>query len=141
VEPLAGQLGELVQVLGRRLRHGTGERLAPLGLTPGQGRALSVLSRAGEPLRMAELASRLHVVPRSATGVVDALEERGLVRRSIDPGSRRSILVELTDHGRGTLAGLAEARRRAAEELFAPLDPDEQRQLLALLRTAAAPLE
>ena len=141
MEPLAGQLGELVQVLGRRLRHGTGERLAPLGLTPGQGRALSVLSRADEPLRMAELAKLLHVVPRSATGVVDALEERGLVRRGIDPANRRSVLVELTDHGRGSLGDLAEARRRAAEELFSPLDPDEQRQLLALLRTAAKPLD
>ncbi len=141
MEPLAGQLAELVQVLSRRLRHGTGERLAPLGLTPGQGRALSVLSRAGEPLRMAELAKLLHVVPRSATGVVDALEERGLVRRGIDPANRRSILVELTDHGRGTLGDLAEARRRAAEELFTPLDPDEQRRLLALLQTAAKPLD
>jgi DNA-binding MarR family transcriptional regulator len=141
VEPLAGQLADLVQTLGRQLRHGVGDRLAPLGLTPGQGRALTVLSRAGEPLRMAELAKRLHVVPRSATGVVDALEELGLVRRDIDPGNRRSILVELTAHGRGMLGDLAEARRQAAEELFAPLDPDEQRRLLALLRTAAKPLD
>lgn len=139
MEPLAGQLADLVQMLGRRLRHGTGERLAPLGLTPGQGRALTMLSRAGGPLRMAELAKRLHVVPRSATGVVDGLEELGLVRRGIDPGNRRSILVDLTDRGRGTLDELAEARRQAAEELFAALQPDEQRQLLSLLRIAARP--
>jgi DNA-binding MarR family transcriptional regulator len=141
VDTLAGQLADLVQTLGRRLRHGTGDRLAPLGLTPGQGRALSTLSRAGGPLRMAELAKQLHVVPRSATGVVDSLEQAGLVRRSVDPGNRRSVLVELTDHGRGTLSDLAEARRQAAEELFASLDPDEQRQLLALLHTASRPFD
>jgi DNA-binding MarR family transcriptional regulator len=104
-----------------------------MGLTPGQGRALSVLERAGGPLRMAELAAALRVVPRSATGVVEGLEELGLARRDTDPADRRSVLVSLTDSGRGTLDELAEARRQTAEELFGPLEPAEQRRLLDLL--------
>lgn len=132
-EPVSGQLADTVQQLSRRLRHGTRQRLAPLGLTPGQGRALSMLERAGGPMRMAALAEALRVVPRSATGVVEGLEELGLVRRETDPANRRSVLVGLTDAGRGTLDELAEARRETAEELFGGLDPDEQRRLLALL--------
>jgi DNA-binding MarR family transcriptional regulator len=127
------QLADAVQQLARRLRHGARHRLAPLGLTPGQGRALSVLERAAEPLRMAELAEALRVVPRSATGVVEGLEELGLLRRETDPADRRSVLVSLTDAGRGTLEELAEARRQTAEELFGALEPAEQRRLLALL--------
>lgn len=127
------ELADAVQLLSRRLRHGALHRLAPLGLTPGQSRALSALDRAGRPLRMAELAEALRVVPRSATGVVDGLVEAGLVERAADPANRRSVLVGLTDAGRGTLEALAEARRQTAEELFGSLSPEEQRQLLALL--------
>lgn len=134
-ELVSGQLADAVQQLSRRLRHGTRQRLAPLGLTPGQGRALSMLERAGGPMRMAALAEALRVVPRSATGVIEGLEELGLVRRETDPADRRSVLVGLTDAGRGTLNELAEARRETAEELFGGLDPDEQRRLLALLTT------
>jgi len=134
-ELVSGQLADAVQQLSRRLRHGTQQRLAPLGLTPGQGRALSVLERAGQPVRMAALAEALRVVPRSATGVVEGLEEMGLVRRETDPANRRSVLVGLTDAGRGTLDELAEARRETAEELFGGLDPADQRRLLALLTT------
>jgi len=133
VEPVTGQLADAVQQLSRRLRHGARHRLTPLGLTPSQGRALSALSGAGRPMRMAELAEALHVVPRSATGVVEGLEEAGLVRRGTDPDDRRSVLVSLTERGRGTLDELAAARRATAEELFGALGAAEQRELLALL--------
>jgi DNA-binding MarR family transcriptional regulator len=135
VDAVSDQLADAVQQLSRRLRHGTRQRLAPLGLTPGQGRALSALERAGRPLRMAELADALRVVPRSATGVVEGLEEAGLVRRVTDPANRRSVLVSLTGKGRGTLDELAAARRQSAEELFGTLTPDDQRRLLTLLTT------
>ena len=133
MDGVTDQLADAVQQVARRLRHGTRHRLAPLGLTPGQGRALSVLERAGGPLRMAELAAALRVVPRSATGVVEGLEELGLVRRDTDPADRRSVLVSLTEAGRGTLEELAEARSQTAEELFGSLEPAEQRRLLDLL--------
>src|SRR6478672_2526073 len=85
----------------RRLRAASRRGLAPLGLTPFQERAVRVLTRSDpDGIRMGELAERLGVVPRSATGVVDDLESAGLVRRAPDPSSRRSVLVALTDQGR-----------------------------------------
>ena len=78
------QLADLLQRLMRRLRRAQAERLAPLGLTPAQERALRVISRSEEPLRMTELADRLGIVPRSVTTVIDALEQAGLG----PPGSR-----------------------------------------------------
>lgn len=129
------RLADLVQELSRRLRRAHRDRLEPLGLTPGQGRALAVL--AAGPMRMAELAAALRIVPRSATGVVEVLEEAGLVARSADPASRRSVLVEPTTAGRELLADLAAARAAAAEDLFAPLAAADRATLLTLLERAS----
>ena len=93
------QLADLLQRQTRRLRRAQAQRLAPLGLTPAQERALRIITRSEEPLRMTELADHLGIVPRSVTTVIDALEEAGLVRREIDPHNRRAIRLHLTDRG------------------------------------------
>jgi DNA-binding MarR family transcriptional regulator len=134
-----GQLADLLHRMTRRLRRSQSERLAPLGLTPAQERALRVISRSDEPLRMSELADRLGIVPRSLTTVVDALEAAGLVRREIDPRNRRAILLRLTDQGTAVRDELREARRRAAEDLFAPLADDDRELLANLLARLDAP--
>ena len=85
---------------------------------------------------MTELADHLGIVPRSVTTVIDALEEAGLVRREIDPHNRRAIRLHLTDRGRAVRDDMREARRGAAEDLFAPLSAAERTsfgQLLSLL--------
>jgi DNA-binding MarR family transcriptional regulator len=117
----------------RRLRRAQAERLAPLGLTPAQERALRVITRSEEPLRMTELADQLGIVPRSVTTVVDALEQAGLVRREIDPHNRRAIRLHLTDRGLAVRDDMREARRRAAEDLFAPLTAGDREALGELL--------
>jgi DNA-binding MarR family transcriptional regulator len=130
------QLADLLQRLTRRLRRTHAERLVPFGLTPAQERALRMITRSEEPLRMTDLADHLGIVPRSLTTVIDALEEAGLVRREIDPHNRRAIRLHLTDRGLSVRDDMREARRRAAEDLFAPLSPDDRKtlgELLALL--------
>lgn len=130
------QLADLLQRLTRRLRRAQVERLAPLGLTPAQERALRVLTRSDEPLRMTELADRLGIVPRSVTTVADALEEAGLVRRETDPRNRRAIRLHLTERGSAFRDDMREARRRAAEDLFAPMNAADRTSLGELLRLA-----
>ncbi|MFI6865452.1 MarR family winged helix-turn-helix transcriptional regulator [Nocardia sp. NPDC050406] len=129
-------LPELFLRTAKRIRRAQLTELAPLGLTPGQGRALRILGHADEPLRMSAIAERLGIVPRSATTVVDALESAGLIARTTDPTNRRATLVTLTDSGRAALTRMAEARRKAAQDLFATLSParrDLLREILAEL--------
>jgi DNA-binding MarR family transcriptional regulator len=128
-----GQLADLLQRLTRRLRRAQAERLAPLGLTPAQERALRIITRSEEPPRMTDVADHLGIVPRSVTTVIDALEEAGLVRREIDPHNRRAIRLHLTDRGLSFRDDMREARRQAAEDLFAPLSPSERAALGELL--------
>jgi DNA-binding MarR family transcriptional regulator len=133
------QLADLLHGLTRRLRRAQMDRLAPLGLTPAQERALRVIARGTEPLRMTELAQRLGIVPRSVTTVVDALEEAGLVRREPDPRNRRAILLRLTPAGDAVREQLRESRRQAAEDLFAPLSGADRKTLGDLLSRLSPP--
>jgi DNA-binding MarR family transcriptional regulator len=128
-----GQLADLLQRLTKRLRRAQADRLAPLGLTPAQERALRMVTRSPEPLRMTELADRLGIVPRSVTTVIDALEQAGLVRREVDPRNRRAIRLHLTDQGTAVRDDMREARRQAAEDLFAPLPAGDRKALAELL--------
>lgn len=140
-EESSAQLADLFQRLTKRLRRAQLARLAPLGLTPAQERALRVITRSDEPLRMTELADRLGVVPRSVTTVIDALEEAGLVRRAVDPANRRAIRLHLTDAGLAVREEMRQARRQASEDLFAPLSADQRRSLIGLLSVVDDALE
>ncbi|MER7050348.1 MarR family winged helix-turn-helix transcriptional regulator [Streptomyces jumonjinensis] len=132
-----GLLAERLLRLSRRLHRSLQRQLhsADIAITPAQSRLLRVLAQYEAPPRMADLAARLEVVPRAVTSLVDALEADGRVRRAPDPDSRRAIRIELTDAGRAALRALRTARRAAAEDILAPLAP-EQREMFGELLSA-----
>ena len=134
VDP-AVELAELFSRVARRLRRAAKQELSPLGLTWAQARVLRLVYEVPGPMRMADIACRLEIVPRSATTMVDALAVAELVTRAGDPGDRRSVLVAATPAGRTLVEHLDEARRCAAAELFGSLDDAEQDHLLRLLQT------
>ena len=126
-------LGELFWAVARRMRHGTRDALAPWDVTPSQARALSVLTRHG-PQRLTALAEHLGIAARSATEVVDHLQERGLVERRPDPADRRATLITPTAEGVAAGAGIRAARRAAADRMFAALEPADRAELTRILR-------
>lgn len=132
-----GLLAEQLLRLTRRLHRSQKRQLesADIAITPAQSRLLRTVSHYDQPPRMADLAARLEVVPRAVTSLVDGLEASGRVRRVPDPSNRRVIRIELTDTGRATLRALRSARRAAAEDILAPLTP-EQREVLGGLLSA-----
>jgi DNA-binding MarR family transcriptional regulator len=125
-------LSDSFRAVSRRLRIQSQKALAPWEVTPGQARALGVLSRHG-PVRLGTLSEHLRIAPRSATEVADALETRELVERRADPVDRRATLVALTPRGEEVMAGIRAARGAEAEEFFARLDPDDRAALARIL--------
>ncbi|MGG5257817.1 MarR family winged helix-turn-helix transcriptional regulator [Phycicoccus avicenniae] len=125
-------LGDLVMRLARDLRRRGMVAFEPHDLAPHHARALRVLGHHGS-MRLGELAQHLRVAPRSVTDVVDALEERGLARRSPDPVDRRAQVVSVTDEGSALLERVDEARREAAEASFARLPAADRATLRRIL--------
>jgi DNA-binding MarR family transcriptional regulator len=133
-EPAADDsLAELFWSVARSLRHRNKDALEPLHVSPSHGRALPVLLRHG-PIRLGALAEHLRIAPRSATEVVDDLEQRGLAERVPDPGDRRATLVHLTPAGLAAEDAIRKARQAAAERFFAGLSEADRADLARILR-------
>jgi DNA-binding MarR family transcriptional regulator len=126
-------LADAFRSVSRQLRETSQETLAPWDINPSQFRALRMLNHHGA-IRLSDLSGRLHIAPRSATEVVDALESRGLVERRPDPSDRRATLVELTAHGTTVLDTIRAARGTEAERLFDRLTPADRDHLARILR-------
>jgi DNA-binding MarR family transcriptional regulator len=137
VDHQAEEIAALLEGVVRRQRRASQDQLEGLGVTPGQVRVLRTLRHAEGALRVSELAERLGIVPRSATSVVDSLENTGLVVRSADPGDRRATLVSLTDQGAKVLQSVRRRKRDALISQVERLDGQQQSALLALLRHLA----
>jgi DNA-binding MarR family transcriptional regulator len=134
-------LSEAFWGVARQLRHLSRETLEPWQVTPGQSRAIDVLTRHGV-MRLSELADHLRIVPRSTTEVVDSLEERGLVERRPDPNDRRATLVALTRGGTKVGAAIRSARDAETERFFGGLsksDRDHLARILGKLRRQPSP--
>ena len=81
-------LGYLVADLGRLFRRVFDRRVAHLGLTRAQWRALKRLERT-EGVSQVELAEQLDMEPIAVGRVIDRLQKSGFVERRADPADRR----------------------------------------------------
>lgn len=71
-------------------------------------------------------------------GVLDELEEKGLIERRRDPSDRRRHLVSLTPAGTEALARTRAIVKRMDDDFFKPLDAGERKQLKELLARLAS---
>jgi DNA-binding MarR family transcriptional regulator len=94
---------------------------------------LTVLEADG-PLAMSKLAEALDVSVASATGIVDRMEQRGLVERRREPEDRRVVLVHATNAGDAVFRDLAMERRKHLARLLDRMTDVELEGFLTGLR-------
>ncbi len=110
------------------------EKLEPLGLTLGRLCLLYALQRAGKPALPSELGDDLAVTRANISGLLNALEKAGLVRRELDLSDRRRVFVHMTPQGEKLLELAWPVYEETIEGNFGSLSVEEQMQLLHLLR-------
>jgi DNA-binding MarR family transcriptional regulator len=133
VDELDLEIAELIGSVSRQIRVAVNRDLEPLGVTTSHVRALGVLGRAPEAVRMHELADRLRIARRTATGIVDELEARALVARHPDPTDGRGVTVTVTAEGREVLRDIAGRRAAVVARLTARLSREQAVVLCDLL--------
>jgi DNA-binding MarR family transcriptional regulator len=120
----------LVRVNGRMSRH-FAVCAAAFDLAPGEAKVLLAVDPGrAEPMRA--IARRLGLDPSNFTGIVDRLEERGLVVRSTDRTDRRVKAVAVSDQGLALRTSLADRLRQGPGPL-GNLGVPELREMRALL--------
>lgn len=125
--------------LGVLLAQGMDRELAKLGLSRARAEVIWRLHRGG-PVTQRALSEALHCTPRNVTGLVDALEETGLVARRKHPTDRRATLVTPTEAGTNLAQSWDSGYRQLASDLFDDLSEDEVESFLAGLERIVARL-
>ncbi len=114
------------------LDDGDRRMLGLLQLTPLEFAVLQRLDPA-QGQRLTDIGAELLCVKSTITRLVDRLEADGLVLRTPDPDDRRAQRLLLTARGQTIRDEAARLHHEAVERRLGWLDPDEQRQLSALL--------
>lgn len=83
-------------------------------LRPGEPKILEFLME-HEPCEQKEIAAGCSLDSASVTGILGRMETRGLIRREMKNGNRRSLYVSMTEHG-SALAKEVEAAFSRADE-------------------------
>jgi DNA-binding MarR family transcriptional regulator len=126
----------LLKRLGFAARERALPAYEPTGLHPYHHAVLLVLDEGSRETQGA-IADALGYDRGQLVGLLDELEERGLVERRRDLEDRRRHIVRLTAEGEQTLRRLRALSRRLEDDFFAPLSAEERSQLHGLLRRLA----
>jgi DNA-binding MarR family transcriptional regulator len=98
------------------------------GLSPYHYAVLTLLEEE-PPETQAMIADSLGYDRSHLVGLLDELEQRGLIERKRDPGDRRRHLVTLTADGKRTATKLRSIVTKLEDEFLAPLDDEERKTL------------
>lgn len=116
-----------------KVQRRTQQHLRRFGLTAAQFDVLAQVGSA-EGLCQQDLAERLLVTKGNVCGLIDRMEQAGLVVRRPDAVDRRVHRLELTPDGRRLYAEAVPSQERLIAELLECLDQQEQQALHGLLR-------
>ncbi len=94
--------------------------------------ALEVIT-SEEGLMMSDLGKRLDISLSTATGIIDRLIEKKLVKREKNGGDRRIVRVVLTDKGRKTNQTYQKQKKELFGRMLDALDSEEQEELIKIL--------
>jgi DNA-binding MarR family transcriptional regulator len=131
------QVLPLIEHLARvaRRAYETGRCFEAGCLRPRQLVALTLLHEHG-PLSQQALGEALTLDPSNVVGLLNELEERGLITRQRDPADRRRHIVSLSPAGQAELATTGGQLTAIEDDVLKALSPAERAMLYELLQRA-----
>jgi DNA-binding MarR family transcriptional regulator len=102
-------------------------------LRPAEFSILSMLSE-NEGVTAKKLSKALNIAPPNLVSLIDMLEDRKLINKTINAQDRRSQILQLTDSGKALLMNAQSAGLKAQDIAMKNLAPKDQELLVNLLR-------
>jgi DNA-binding MarR family transcriptional regulator len=133
------QILPLIDHLARISRRAADAAMADGSLRPRHVIALRLLSEWG-PMTQHAVGAALSLDPSNVVGLLNELEERGLITRRRDPADRRRHIVEVSATGADELTQTYTQLGLVEDELFKSLSCDQRSTLHELLASAVAGL-
>jgi DNA-binding MarR family transcriptional regulator len=133
-------LGYLVNHLARQLARALHERIAPLGVVPGQFAQLLALYE-HDGITQQDLCEIVGIEQPTMANTLGRMERDGLVERRPHPSDGRKQLIHLTDKARALEGPLTEAAESVNTLATAGLSETERSTLMGLIATVQANLD
>ena len=111
--------------------------LQPLELTPLAYATMTCISD-GEGMSQMELSRQLNMYAPKMVGLLDGLEERGLLERKVSPADRRQHRLFLTPKGEALLERAAAVATALEDDLFGSLPDEDKARFEALVERLEA---
>jgi MarR family transcriptional regulator, organic hydroperoxide resistance regulator len=132
-------IGYRIKLLSQLLTRKFTEKLEPFGLTPFHWLVLCCLWQE-DGLPTSSIGDKLKQVGGTLTGVLDRMEERGLVRRERDVHDRRIWRIWLTDAGKELETVLPPLAADLRDQAMSGISASEKELFSQLLNRAIANL-
>ena len=134
-------LGPMLGCCAHLARERMDARMSRFGMTPAQTHVLLHLHQSGGQLPQRELLDSLKVKPSTVNGILDRMEEKGLVERTVSGTDARQRLVALTLAGRKREEQVKQAFLEAEALIVRGLTKEETDTLRSLLERVIQKLE
>ena len=134
-------LGPMLGCCAHLARERMDARMSRFGMTPAQTHVLLHLQQSGGQLPQRELLDSLKVKPSTVNGILDRMEEKGLVERTVSGTDARQRLVALTLAGRKREEQVKQAFLEAEALIVRGLTKEETDTLRSLLERVIQNLE
>jgi DNA-binding MarR family transcriptional regulator len=102
--------------------------------------ALLAIAELG-PSTLRSIGRAIQLSPSTVVGIVDRLEEKGLVQRERDTRDRRNVFVAVTEAGQAVLANAPSALPNGFDSLLGALPETDRQALIVTLEQFASLLE
>ena len=134
-------LGPLLGHAAHLARERMDARLSRYDMTPAQTHTLIYLCGQDGSVPQREVVEHLRVKPSTVNGILDRMEEKGIIRRTADENDQRQKRVSATEKGRELKELVQNAFQDAEAAMARGLRPDEAETLRSLLGRVIENLE